>query len=89
VIVALLDAVAETLQRARLVGMRAVDEDPGPLALQAESKVHVTAEAIRNILQAELVEFVIDFRAGMLEHVLFALEDPQHRTPEPARPIRH
>lgn len=74
-IVALLDAVSEAVQRSRLIGVAAVDEQSGLVSLQAESKVDVVAVAVGHILETEFVEFVVDVRIGVLKHVLFALEN--------------
>ena len=76
-IVTLFDAVSKTLERAGLVWMFAVDKESWFVALQAESKVDVVAVAIGHVLQAEFIEFGVEFWIGVLKEMLFALENAQ------------
>ena len=72
--VALLDAVPKTLERARLIGVRAVNEDPRMLAFKGETEINIGAESVWNIYQAELIELIIDLWKGVLEHVFLTLK---------------
>jgi hypothetical protein len=76
--VALLDAVSETFQGPRLIRVGAVDKYSRRLAFQAESEVHITAEPVRNMLDAVFIKFIVDLRVAVLEHMFLALENTQH-----------
>lgn len=72
--ITLFDAVPKALEWTRLVRVGAVDEDPGVLSLEREPEVHVRAEAVRYVDKAELIQFIINFRKGVLEHMFLALK---------------
>ena len=72
--VALLDAVPKALKRARLIGVRAVNEDPRMLTFERETEINIGAESVWNIYQAELIELIVDLWKGVLEHVFLTLK---------------
>jgi hypothetical protein len=76
--VALFDAVAKTLERSRLIRVRAVDKNSRRLAFQAESKIYIATKSIGDMLDAIFIKLIVDFRITVLEHMLLALEDTQH-----------
>lgn len=80
--VTLFDAVTEAFQRTRLVRMSAVDENSRLLALEGKPEIHIAAEAVRNIHQAELVQLIVNLGVRMLKHMLLTLKNPEHRTSE-------
>lgn len=88
-IVALFDAVSKTVQRPGLIGVAAVDKESGAVAFQAESEVDIVAVTIGNVVETELVEFVVDVGVGVLEHMFFALENTEGRRAETARSESH
>jgi len=73
--VTLFNTVPKAFQRTRLIWVRTVDKDSRMLSFQRESEVYVRTEPVRNIYQAELIEFVVNLWKGVLEHVLFALKN--------------
>ena len=72
--VTFLDTVPKTLERARLIGVCAVNEDPRMLAFEGETEINIGAESVWNIYQAELIELIIDLWKGVLEHVFLTLK---------------
>ena len=72
--IALLDAVSKTLERTRLIGVCAVNEDPRMLTFERETEINIGAESVWNIYQAELIEFIVDLWKGVLEHVFLTLK---------------
>jgi hypothetical protein len=89
VIITFLDTIPKTFQGPGLIWMSAVDEDAGRLAFQTETKINVATEAIWDILEAILIELVIDLWIGMLEHVFLALKNTEHRAPKSTWTICH
>ena len=76
--VALFDAIAKTLERSRLIRVRAVDKNSRRFAFQAESKIYIATKSIRDMLDAIFIKLIVDFWITVLEHMLLALEDTQH-----------
>lgn len=55
--------------------MCAVNEYSWVLPFEGESKVYIGTEAVGNVDQTELIEFIIDLWEGVLKHVLLALKN--------------
>ncbi|MBT9587699.1 hypothetical protein IV102_30450 [bacterium] len=76
--VAFLDTIPKTFQRPRLIRVGAVDKNSRRLPFQTEAEIDISAEPVRNMLNAVLIKFIVDFRIGMLKHMLLALKNTQH-----------
>ena len=73
--IALLDTVSKTLEGSRLVGVSAVNKNSWMLPFEREAKVNIGTEAVGNVDQTELIEFIVNLWKGVLKHVLLTLKD--------------
>jgi hypothetical protein len=76
--IALFNAVAKALQRTRLVGVSAVNENSRLLAFEREPEVNIAAEPVGDVNKAKLIKFIVNLRIGVLKHVLLALKNTEH-----------